>query len=225
MNPILQRVLRGATALAVVYHVLWACAPVASLPPPIPNAKGELTVGGAGVVGAHDLSAQTTSIEALHGHANVQGFAGVALNDRWNVYGTAFLGSASGVGVGVGARVDVVETERLLLGVQASGGLLYASVGLPMAVNVTDQLTLYTQPGVGSVTSPRSAYTDWRVIPQVPVGLWWTSPSGVGVGAELGAQGQLAPSGASSAGYGQLAPYLALNVGFTGVPAKRRAVP
>lgn len=219
MNALVQLVLRALTAITVVYHTLWACAPVTTLPPPLPMAKGDTNIGGGLIGGAFDLNAQTRSVDDLQGHINAQGWASVAVTDWLDAYWTGFLGSSSGGGTGAGLHVDVLELERLSLGVQASGGFAYYAASLPVAVTVTDQLILYTNPGIthGTLFQPSTG----RAQPLVPIGLWWTSPRGIGLGAELGAQGYMESEDPGSQRRPTLMPYLALSVGLAGDPRTR----
>jgi hypothetical protein len=213
-------------ALAAMASALVACAPVSQMPPPIPNVGDELSAGGAVVVGAHNVNARTDSADDLRVHANLQGWTSYAVNDRLNVFGTAFVGTSSYVGIGVGLRLDLLENERFLLGLQASGGAAFGAVGLPVAVKLTDQLTLYTHPSASNVTFARSNYAITEIVPQLPFGLWWTSPSGLGLGAELGTQGhryryysEIGPR--SEKQPIELAPYLTLGVSFVDTPREK----
>ena len=221
-HPLTPLLLRAVTALAAMASALVACAPVSQLPPPIPNAKDELGAGGAVVVGAHNVNARTHSVDDLRGHVNLQGWSIYSVNDRLNVFGTAFIGTSSYGGLGVGLRLDLLENERFLLGLQASGGVAFGAVGLPIAVNVTDQLTLYTHPSVSNTTYARAYYATTDIVPQLPIGLWWTSPSGLGLGAELGTQGHqhLGPRDQDEP-ITELAPYLTLGVSFVDPPREK----
>lgn len=148
MHPMIQLALRTMTALTVAYHTIWACAPAVHLPPPMPMGKEDgFTVGGSLVGGAWDVN-QQASLERVTPFVSGQAFGMVAVSERWNLGGTAYLGMSTLLGAGVIARLDLVEANRFYLGAQAGGGFAYGSIGVPVGVGVTDSLWLYTHPNV-----------------------------------------------------------------------------
>ena len=186
MHPLIQLALRAMTALTVAYHTIWACAPAVHLPPPMPMAKEQgFVVGGSLVGGAWEVNRQA-SLERVTPYVSGQAFGMVALSDRWNVGGTAFLGMSTAAGAGVFARLDIVEANRFYLGAQAGGGLAYGSLGVPLGVGVTDSLWLYTHPNVATTTIGASNFYVDLVQPQLPLGLWWQTSDTFGLGLELG---------------------------------------
>lgn len=209
MHPLIQLVLRAMTALAVAYHTIWACAPSAHLPPPLPNVAGEMSFGGTVLGGSSAPLSEVPSLDEMKGYGEAQAWGSYALTDRWNLTGTAYIGVVSLLGGGVNARFDIVETDRVQLGVQAGGGFIYATAGVPFSVGVTDSLTLYTLPSVTTSAGNRESVIDLPITPQVPLGLWWTSPTGVGAGVELGAV--VYPDGREL----HSLPYVALSMGYS----------
>ena len=186
MHPLIQLALRAMTALTVAYHTIWACAPAVHLPPPMPMAKEQgFVVGGSLVGGAWEVKPQA-SLEGVTPFVSGQAFGMVALSDRWNVGGTAFLGMSTVIGAGGFARLDIVEANRFYLGAQAGGGLAYGSLGVPVGVGVTDSLWLYTHPNVTTTTIGASNFYVDLVQPQLPLGLWWQATDTFGMGLELG---------------------------------------
>lgn len=207
MHPMIQLALRAMTALTVAYHTIWACAPAVHLPPPMPMGKEDgFTVGGSLVGGAWDVN-QQASLERVTPFVSGQAFGMVAVSERWNLGGTAYLGMSTLLGAGVIARLDLVEANRFYLGAQAGGGFAYGSIGVPVGVGVTDSLWLYTHPNVSTTTISASNFYVNLLQPQVPLGLWWQTTDTLGLGLELG----------TSAGrdYGDgvsFAPYAALSL-------------
>ena len=186
MHPLIQLALRAMTALTVVYHTRWACAPAVHLPPPMPMGKEQgFVIGGSLVGGAWEVSPQD-GLEGATPHVSGQAFGMMALSERWNVGGTAFLGMYTAVGAGAFARLDIVEANRFYLGAQAGGGLAYGSLGLPVGVGVTDSLWLYTHPNVTTTTIGTSSFYLPLLMPQLPLGLWWQTTDTFGLGLELG---------------------------------------
>jgi hypothetical protein len=207
MHPLIQLALRAMTALTVAYHTIWACAPAVHLPPPTPMAKEQgLVVGGSLVGGAWEVN-QQASLERVTPFVSGQAFGMVALSDRWNVGGTAFLGMSTLLGAGAFARLDVVEANRFYLGAQAGGGLFYGSIGVPVGVGVTDSLWLYSHPNVTTASVSASNYYTSLLQPQLPLGLWWQATDTFGLGVEVGSSaGPDYDDGVS------FAPYAALSV-------------
>ena len=213
MHPLIQTLLRAVVVVTGAYHILWACAPASHMPPPVPLAKGEVIYGGTGTAGASNLNLKTDSFSDLTPLAALQVWGGVPITDGLIAYGAVFHGRGDVTGAGVGLRQDLLQTERSQLGVQASVGWLYASLGFPISVELSDPLTLYTRPTVNTVTDDWMGWPSPPLAVHLPVGLWWWSPSReIGLGVELGAQGYKAHMGAI--GYQpQLLGYLSVSLG------------
>lgn len=194
MNPIWKR-LSVFGALAAMASALCACAPASQMPPPVPLAKGQVIYGGTGTVGVANLRYKTDSGLRTYPFGVVQAWGGAPLKNGLIVHGSVFRSPHMGTGGGAGLRAELKETEWGQVGVQASVGWAYVSVGLPASVEVSAPLTLYTHPTVSTVTD------DWMGVAfplavHLPIGLWWWSPRGTGLGVELGAQGFMTHMGA-----------------------------
>ena len=83
----------------------------------------------------------------LDAFADLQLSGSVRLNDRTDLIGTAFLGTGSAVGTGVGARIWLTQSELGGLALQVDAGLLYARVAMPMVVHL-DNISVYCTPTV-----------------------------------------------------------------------------
>ena len=213
MHPLTPLLLRAAVVLSAMSLALCACAPASYMPPPVPLAKGEVIFGGTGTAGASNLNHKTASFSDLTPFEALQVWGGVPITDGLIAYGAVFHGRGDATGGGVGLRQDLLQTERSQLGVQASVGWLYASLGFPISVELSDPLTLYTRPTVNTVTDDWMGWPSPPLALHLPVGLWWWSPSReIGLGVELGAQGYKAHMGAI--GYQpQLLGYLSVSLG------------
>lgn len=202
-------------ALAGPLCALWGCVPVTQLPPPVPMAKGdEAMIGAALVGGAWDTTNQERPTSATF--ISVQGFKMVPLTDRWNLGGTAFLGSHESGGIGAFARLDLVEGDRLYLGAQAGGGFLYAALGLPVGFAVTDSLWLYTHPAVVPLSFNRYGYTRRAAQPHLPLGIWWRADDTLSLGVELGTTATVNEYEARS-----FTPYVAVSLARSPRPKER----
>ena len=195
MHTLTPLMLRAVVVLSAMSLALCACAPVSQMPPPVPMAKGEVIYGGTGTVGVASLRYKTYSGLQPYPFGTVQAWGGAPLKDGLIAHGSVFYGPHMGIGGGAGLRAELKETEWGQVGVQASVGWVYVSVGLPVSVEVSDPLTLYTHPTVSTVTD------DWMGLAfplavHLPIGLWWWSPKGTGLGVELGAQGYMTHMGA-----------------------------
>lgn len=191
MINIVSRIwLRGVLVVAVAYHTLWACAPVPHMPPPVPLAKGEVIFGGTGTAGSSPyLQGNPYSSPVL---GTVQVWGGIPIRDGLIFHSSAFYSPndhPDATGGGVGLRQDLFRPEWGQVGVQVGVGWLYASLGVPISVELSDPLTLYTHPTVSTVTDSFMGIPSPPLAVHLPVGLWWWSPSkGLGLGVELGVQ-------------------------------------
>lgn len=141
--------------LAVAYFVFWACAPTATLPPPVPFAadeKGEFSLG---VVagGPNEIAAVVPGAQfsytwhfepgvdlGLHAWAGLHGMVGAGINLRWLPN----------------------PKRKFAIGLAGQGGWLYANAGLPMSWRVGKNTWIWTQPtlgydATGAVASPSAS--------------------------------------------------------------------
>ncbi|MFZ5475454.1 MAG: hypothetical protein ACOZNI_01660 [Myxococcota bacterium] len=151
--------------------LLVACAPVAMMPPPTPFAEGQhFEVGGALTGSAYDTRFSTCGTDfgapcsglGLHGYA--LGRIGPV-----DLGGLVYAGMAEAAGGGVLVRVSPVDTRRFRLGAQLDGGWIWAALGVPVAVGLSDRVWLYSQPSAG-----------WRTagVVRVPLGVSIRMPYG-----------------------------------------------
>ena len=83
----------------------------------------------------------------LDGFADLQLSGAVRMNERTDLIGTAFLGTGSALGAGIGARIWLTRSELAGFALQLDAGLLYARAALPMVVHL-DTISVYCAPTV-----------------------------------------------------------------------------
>jgi len=143
---------RMLTLLGMAFFVFWACAPMMSAPPSPPMASaeyGEINHGGnVGILDEkgfdpnHPSPMQPMVNYQLAMRRPVGGQSG-------NEFGTLIqLGWPSIISGGGYYRMKFVGGEKTYIGGQASLGLFWAGVGLPMAFKVSDKVWLTTHPGI-----------------------------------------------------------------------------
>jgi hypothetical protein len=136
--------------LAAAYFVLWACAPPASFPPPVPMAAGQRNEVGAAV----SLGAGTGTTLPIGEYTAVQS-PGVQLwyyhqfARRFDLGAVGFLDYSTLPGLGAMLRYRFVNGQTFTMGGQASIGWMWADVGLPMAWKLNDRVSLYSSPSFG----------------------------------------------------------------------------
>jgi hypothetical protein len=156
------------------YFALWACAPAATLPSPVPmtaDRPNELGLSGTAMAGR----SLTDSAEApylagtgaIHNYRRLGAAGGLGFS--------AFGGQINLVGVGVVTRLNLHETDRALVAVQPEVGWMYAALALPLAMRVGDDLWVHTAPSIG--------YRMLR-FGELPIGLTYQSPDGFSLTAE-----------------------------------------
>ena len=218
MTKIVSRIwLRVILAAAVAYHTLWACSPVAQMPPPVPMAKGEALVGGAFTLGSYKSDTLNPFAPVdREGRRYVHGivWGETPLTERLTVGGSFVTVDAGSTGALV--RFDAIQTPHFVLSAQGRGGLVFYELGVPVSVGITDDLWLYAVPslarrpfdgeeisGTGFGTFTNKAHTG-----ALALGAYWSSPGGAGVGLEAGEVVYLDREP------GEHAPYITLSLGY-----------
>ena len=150
MKRSLHRCVEIVCLIGAAHVVPWGCAPPTTLPPPVPMAEdatamtGMALVSGPGAArpGALLLGGTEPEIDfTVWGHRKRHG--GLLLG------GVMFAGTTSLLGAGLYARKSFNNSPDFLIGGQFSGGLLWASVGLPFSIRIHGDVWLYTHPTFG----------------------------------------------------------------------------
>ena len=148
MKAPLSRSLARITAIsASAWFAFWACAPPASLPPPVPMAADQsFEIGAAAETGELFKRSDPAFDEQTYG---AQAWLQFRTGDPTEA-GIVLALSKPGLYAGGGYfRYRPVHTEHFTLGAQVEGGFLWASLGMPVAVSPMDNLWFYTEPAVG----------------------------------------------------------------------------
>lgn len=119
---------------------LAACAPAASMPPPIPLAAGDR--GAMGVTGSLGGGSALPRVDAA-----VWTIRPIA--DGLDAGAMLSVGTVSAISGGGFARLTLLKRPQLHMAAQLEGGWLWASVGLPTAYKLADSYWLTTHPSVG----------------------------------------------------------------------------
>lgn len=219
---------RLLAGIVLICLPLLACgSPVAQVPPPVPLAKGEV-LGGVGLTLGSYKSDNFNPVERVRGpiweynhpeeqYEHIAFWGQTPVTERLTVGGVIATGSA--IYFGPSARFEVIDAKHFALSAQARGGLAYFELGVPLSVEIYEDLWVYTVPSMtarllegdadGSFFPPGFLdFTDQRITGQALVGVYWTSPRGPGVGVEAGDVIYLDRVA------GEHAPYVALNVGY-----------
>lgn len=204
-----------AAQLLLAVHV--GCAPVSTMPPPVP--LGEQQTWDLGLaVGTPLLRApqtpypedrfvvlQRSTPQNTSAYPGAQLWAQRQLGSRVGLGATVFgdtgatrVGSGGG---GVYARVAVVHRPEFTIGLQASTGWLYLSGGLPVGVRLHEKIWLYSNPTVGF---------DLRGGVYLPIGLSYAAREDILVHLELSSHSFIN----QFAGRVEIMPYAALGVSY-----------
>lgn len=179
-SRLLTLLVRVPSTLAVAYFVFWGCAPVMSLPPPVPLPEGLRSQVGGGVsysLGSDGEPANPNVPAGIDGQIWYLRQALPNLDFGLQVYG----GATSILGGGGLVRARFVQNERFNLGAQLSGGWLWLDVGLPVSVKLGNGTWVYTHPtfgyrGVGLARIPLGVSLEaspaFRVNLELGVNLW-----------------------------------------------------
>ncbi len=187
--------------LCIAYFALWACAPMAAVPPMLPRNQGEisrldLAVGGTtwnvGDGSSTSTPPRTTSIQGQVSYLAQFKYADIG--------GLLTVGNFSYAGVGVFTRFHLVDMENFQLGLQLSGGWLFAAAALPVSVRLEDlPVWVYTAPSYGMQAGAM----------RLPLGVAWRATEGLDWFLEGGAM-SMTTAGIQGADW---APYGAFGVG------------
>lgn len=229
MTKIVSRIwIRAILAAAVAYHTLWACSPVAQMPPPVPMAKGEALVGGALTLGSYKSDTPNPfASQDRDGRRYVHGivWGEAPVTERLTVGGSFVTVDAGSTGALV--RFDAIQTPHFVLSAQGRGGLVFYELGVPVSVGITDDLWIYAVPslarrpfdGEGIAGTGFGTFTSRPHTGALSLGAYWTSPGGAGVGLEAGEVVYLdrQPD--------EHAPYITLSVGYFNRPGAELDAP
>ena len=147
--------LKVIVTLAGACLAQWACAPMTSMPPPVPMPRGISQETGLAVRGNVPVAIQTEylcSVGYLDG-----GCSGVGAETYYyRQFGhkvdlgvTAYVGPPTDGGGGVFMRYHVGEGPRHDVALHLSTGWAWVEVGVPMALKVGENSWVYTSPSVG----------------------------------------------------------------------------
>jgi hypothetical protein len=146
----MRRLALIASTLVLAYSSLWACAPAASMRAPVP--MGDLS----NEVGLAGTWSQVLNETASSGNELVPYVSGVSgqlwyqhqFGEMITVGGTVFGGQTNFAGGGIQLRGMWVRAPRFRLGTDLEGGWLWGAVGIPVAVGLTEDAWLYTNPSL-----------------------------------------------------------------------------
>lgn len=147
-----MRRLAGLLSLiALAYSTLWACAPAASMRAPTPFAEGVANEIGAGATWNQLLVEEATSSNDFVPYRS--GLSGQLwyqhqFGEWFSLGGTLFGGQTNFFGGGVQLRGMWVRAPRFRLGTDLEGGWYWGAIGIPVAVGLSDDVWLYSNPSV-----------------------------------------------------------------------------
>ncbi|MCB9685826.1 MAG: hypothetical protein H6735_12365 [Alphaproteobacteria bacterium] len=179
---------RGLLVLGVAYFALWACAPAVFGPPPAPMSDGrshELGLGASeGVAIGENLSTGALEADVFCDSGPLTSGCGGPAFQAWYRYDrghadvrvTAFGGLSTLVGVGGSFAYRVLDTDRVFVAPQLSGGFLYGSVGVPVGIALVPSAWVVITP-----YATVSASAPFRLSEAI----WVEAPGRVDVGFEL----------------------------------------
>lgn len=179
-SRLLTLLVRVPSTLAVAYFVFWGCAPVMSLPPPVPLPAGlpsQVGLGASYSIGTDGTAVNTNAPFGIDGQVWYLRQALPNLDFGLQVYG----GATSILGGGGLVRTRFIQNERFNLGAQLSGGWLWLDVGMPVSVKLGNGTWIYTNPtfgyrGVGLARIPLGVSLEagprFRVNLELGANLW-----------------------------------------------------
>lgn len=166
---------------AAAWFAAWACAPPTALAPPVPMAAdqrfeaGGMAAGGATISrnrGAQPDTALNLWAMGRRGRWDFGGSGGLEANLTQELVGHA----------GFFGRYRAIEHDNFVMSPQLGLGWFYASVALPMAVRLRNDLWFYSAPEVGLRLTG---------LVQLPVGLSLPLGPSTRLNAELGLQADI----------------------------------
>jgi hypothetical protein len=179
------RIRAAVAVLGVAYVALWACAPIASGPPPAPMADGrEHELGGtfSFVQTPNDASSYLLGNDCSRGVA--VGCSGPSLaawyrfdRGRWDLTTQVYGGVPTFVGLTGRLAVRAVQTDHVFVAPAVQAGWLTGGLSVPVGLAVSPDTWLVLTP-----TAQLSAVGLVRG----SAGVWHTGPKGAVVGVELG---------------------------------------
>ena len=184
--------------LCVAYFALWACAPMAATPALLPRNQGEISRLDLAVGGTTWNPGQGSDVVRTR---SFQGQLSYLAQFKYADIGALVTaGNFAYVGTGVFTRFHVVDMENFQLGLQLSGGWLFAAVALPVSVRLEDlPVWVYTAPSYGMQAGAM----------RLPLGVAWRATEGLDWFLEGGAM-SMTTAGIQGA---EWAPYGAFGVG------------
>jgi len=184
--PSARAVRNSVFALAVSYFALWACAPIASGPPPAPMAAGrEHELGGVaswtqmapGTRGFLDADCDAQLVQISCSGPSLAAWYRFD-RDRFDLTTQLFAGTASFAGASARVAYRVVQTDHVFVAPALQGGWLSGGVSVPVGVAVS--------PSTWLVFTPTAQLSQTQLL-RGSAGVWHTGPRGFVFGVELGA--------------------------------------
>jgi hypothetical protein len=143
-----------AMGVATAYFALWACAPMASLPP-ITTMDGTHR-NDLGFAGSYERASRPIRVYDSQTQSGTSGQAWY--QHRAGVFDLGVMAHGGQLPAGVGAggfvRWRFLDQPNLRGGVQFDGGLLWSTIALPFAWQVQPDFWLYVAPAISLATVP-----------------------------------------------------------------------
>lgn len=177
---------RAAVAvLAVCYAALWACAPIASGPPPAPMIEGRSHELGAALSFAETGFASSTSplggdcAQGIAAGCSGPSLAGWYRHERrrWDLTTQAFVGVPTLVGATGRLAYRAVDRDRFFVAPAVQAGWLTAGVSVPVGFAASERTWVVLTP---------SAQFSLASLVRGSAAVWHTGPRGAVVGVEVG---------------------------------------
>lgn len=145
----MDRLIKGLFLVLSAYFVLWACAPAATMAPPVPFAEGDKNEIGIGPIytGVPFDSAPGMFVNEYSG-LDGRFWYKHQFGDRFDVGFTLFGGYTSYVGAGFDLRYYFLRKDRIRMGLDLQGGWLWGTVGVPMGFKLTEGVWFFTNPAI-----------------------------------------------------------------------------
>lgn len=131
--------------------LLLACAPAATLAPPVPLADGQVAEIGGSITGGGLVPDSDTGCALVAGCAGASGqiYATYTWRERVDLGLMAFGGNTSLFGGGVYGRFWYIDNPRFRLGGELQAGLFWAAAGVPIAGQLHPRVWMYSNPTLG----------------------------------------------------------------------------